>query len=100
MWGYRQPRRSGYGINLSKMLSFLIFFLLMALISSAGIPTMLMANRPAPKQAKVFHTNTQLAKALVIHPTNQTRKIHYQAPVFAKKAPMAAEKESKQTLGI
>lgn len=99
MWGYRQ-RRSGYGMNLSKMLSVLVFFLLMGLISSAGIPTMLMSKRQAPNQAKVFHANTQMAKVSRVKHVSQVRTNFYQSPVSGEKAFKATEKESDKTLGI
>jgi hypothetical protein len=81
MWGYRQLRGSGYGMNLSKMLNCLVFFLLMALVSSAGIPTMLMSNRQAMNQAKVTRTNTQFAHSKTIKKSYTIQTVDFKSTI-------------------
>jgi hypothetical protein len=79
MWGYRKPRQYSSGLDLAKMLNCLVFFLLMALISSAGIPTLLMSNRQAIARANVSHIHIQFAKSHTIQKARETQTADFKS---------------------
>jgi len=45
MWAYRRPRRHQPGIDIIKLLNYLIFLLLFGLMASGGIPTAMLCNQ-------------------------------------------------------
>ena len=67
MFGYR-ARRHYQGVNLTKFLNLLIFFLLIGVMVLVGIPAALMSNHSAKSAAVISNSHRQSTQWLSIKP--------------------------------